>query len=115
MEDAATDGEPASKPTRVETAADLDARIAASDRLLVEFYTEGCGACAAMEPILGIVARETDVPVVAVNPRDDPVLIETYRIESVPTLLLFVDGEPVDRLADGFVPAERVLRFVERS
>jgi len=99
-------------PTRVETAADLDARIDAADRLLVEFYTDGCGACAAMEPVLGVVASETDVPVVTVNPRDDPALIDEYRIESVPTLLLFEDGEPVRRLAEGFVGAERVIDFL---
>jgi thiol-disulfide isomerase/thioredoxin len=107
-----TDETVSEQPVRLETAAELDARVGADDRLLVEFYTEGCGACAAMEPVLGIVARETGVPVVLVNPRDDPVLIERYRIRSVPTLLLFVDGEPVDRLAAGVVEAERLVEFV---
>jgi thioredoxin-like negative regulator of GroEL len=100
-------------PVRVGTAADLDALIADSDRLLVEFFTEGCGACAAMEPVLGVVATETGVPVALVNPRDDPVLIEAYDIRSVPTLVLFEDGKAIGRLADGFVGAERVIEFLE--
>jgi thioredoxin 1 len=100
------------KPTRVETAAELDALIDAHDRLLVEFFTEGCGACAAMEPVLGIVARETGVAVALVNPRDDPVLIERFDVRSVPTLVRFEDGEAVDRLAEGFVGADRVIEFL---
>ena len=99
-------------PVRVETAAELDTLIGESDRLLVEFVTEGCGACAAMEPVLGVVAKQTGVPVVVVNPRDDPVLIERFDVRSVPTLVLFEDGEAVDRLSEGFVGAERVIEFL---
>jgi len=100
------------KPVRVETAAELDALIDDHERLLVEFVTEGCGACAAMEPVLGVVTKQTGVPVVVVNPRDDPVLIERFDVRSVPTLVLFEDGEAVDRLAEGFVGAERVIEFL---
>jgi thioredoxin-like negative regulator of GroEL len=100
------------KPIRAETAAELDALIDDHDRLLVELFTEGCGACAAMEPVLGVVARETGVPVVLVNPRDDPVLIERFDVRSVPTLVRFEDGEAVDRLAEGFVGADRVIEFL---
>jgi len=100
------------KPIHVETADELDAVVDEHDRVLVEFYTEGCGACTAMEPVLGVVARETGVPVVLVNPRDDPALIETYDIQSVPTLVSFEDGEAVGRLAEGFVGAERVIEFL---
>jgi thiol-disulfide isomerase/thioredoxin len=99
-------------PTRVETAAELDALIDAHERLLVDFFTDGCGACAAMEPVLGGVAKETGVPVALVNPRDDPVLIERFDVRSVPTLVRFEDGEAVGRLAEGFVGAERVVEFL---
>ena len=111
--DATTDADRTQTPARVESAAALEAAVARDGRVLVEFFTEGCGACAAMEPVLGAVARETGVPVVVVNPRDDPALIESYRIGSVPTLVLFEDGDVVDRLAEGFVGAERVVAFVE--
>jgi thiol-disulfide isomerase/thioredoxin len=111
VEDVTTDP----TPTRVDGAAAVDAAVADGDRVLVAFVTEGCSACAAMEPVLGIVARETGVRVVVVNPRDDPTLIDDYRIASVPTLVLFEGGDPVDRLADGFVAAERVVAFVGGS
>lgn len=67
-----------------------------------------------MEPALSVVARETGMPVVLVNPRDNPVLIEAYDIRSVPTLVSFERGAEVERLADGFVGTERLIEFVER-
>ncbi|MFB6196134.1 MAG: thioredoxin family protein [Haloplanus sp.] len=100
------------KPERIDTTA-LDTVIDEHDRLLVEFYTEGCSACAAMEPVLGNVARERGIAVVFVNPRDDPSLIEAYDIRRVPTLVLFEDGEPVARLDEGFVGAERVIDWLD--
>lgn len=107
--------ESAAGPARPEAiaAADLPARVATGEPLLVLFRVEGCGACAAMEPVLSGVARSVEVPVVTVNPRDHPSLIETHRITSTPTLALFADGTEVDRLAAGFVPAEDVIAFVE--
>lgn len=116
MTDADADGEPdapsSARPKAIE-AADLPDRIAAGDPLLVLFRVEGCSACAAMEPVLSGVARSVDVPVLTVNPRDHPSLIEVHRITSTPTLVLFADGAEVDRLAEGFVPVDDVVAFVE--
>ncbi|MFB6188944.1 MAG: thioredoxin family protein [Halapricum sp.] len=105
--------DPASPPDRPVDLADgdaLDALIETYPRVLVEFYTDGCGICASMEPILDGVAR-SGVVVGAVNPRDDPPLIDDYEITSVPTFVLFVDGEPADRLSEGFVPSEDLRAF----
>ena len=102
-------------PTRVETAAELGALIDAHERLLVDFFTDGCGACAAMEPVLGGVAKETGVPVALVNPRDDPVLVDRFDVRSVPTLVLFVDGEPVARRSEGFVGADELVSWVDST
>lgn len=99
-------------PTTVD-ATDLPERIADDDSLLVMFRTEGCSICASMEPVLGGVARQVDVPIVTVNPRDHPPLVDEHRITSVPTLVLFADGNERDRLAEGFVPAADVVAFVE--
>ncbi|WP_276259497.1 thioredoxin family protein [Haloglomus litoreum] len=109
MSDAAT----ADRPTNLADEADLDAFLAANDRALIEFYTEGCSICASMEPVLGNVARATDVAVGLVNPRDDPPLVERFAVQSVPLLVYFEDGEPVRRLAEGFVGADDVLAFVD--
>jgi len=103
---------PPDRPVALSDGDALDAFVDAHDRVLVQFYTEGCSLCAAMETVLGVVPRETDAVAATINPRDDPPLIDSFRITSVPTLVLFVDGDPVDRIADGFVPSEDLLAFV---
>lgn len=101
------------KPTALDDEAALDDLIEGEDLVLVEFYTEGCSKCEAMVPVLGNVARVSPARVALCNPRDDPPLIERFAISSVPTLVLFVDGEEVARLSRGFVGTEDVVAFVE--
>lgn len=103
------------RPTHLADADALDAFLADHELALVEFYTEGCAMCAAMEPVLGNVARalaDDGVAVGLVNPRDDPPLIERFAVSSVPALLLFRDGEEVARRAEGFQGADAVVEFV---
>ncbi|MFC6952076.1 thioredoxin family protein [Halorubellus litoreus] len=101
------------KPTYLADEAELDAFLESHDRVLLEAYTDGCGICASMEPVLGNVARATDVAVALVNPRDDPPLVERLNVTSVPLLVYYEDGEPVRRVADGFQSADAVLEFVD--
>ncbi|MFQ3318211.1 MAG: thioredoxin 1 [Natronomonas sp.] len=100
-------------PTRLDDGDDLDSFVAENDVALVEFYTKGCSKCDAMEPVLGTVAAATDVAVGMVNPGNDLDLVERFDIQSVPTLILFRDGHPVARKAEGFQGAESVIAFLE--
>ncbi|WP_123532960.1 thioredoxin family protein [Halosimplex salinum] len=99
------------RPVSPSTRSELNDLVASHDRVLVEFYTEGCGKCAAMEPVLSGVARTTDVVVATMNPRDDPQLVDEYDVRSVPKLLLFVDGELVDTRADGVLDVDELTAF----
>ncbi len=110
MTDSETD-----RPVHLQTEADLDDLVTTTHTALVEFYTNGCGICQSMEPVLGIVARQTDATVALVNPRDDPPLVERFQVQSVPLFVLFVDGEPVDRRAEGFIGADDLLAWIEES
>ncbi|WP_096390096.1 thioredoxin family protein [Halopenitus persicus] len=103
---------PGDRPIDLDTGDELDAFLAEHDVALVEFYTKGCTLCQSVEPVLGTVARAADVAVATVNPRTDLSLVEAYDVRSVPTLVLFVEGAPVDRLAEGFVGVERVLDLI---
>jgi len=102
----------ARRPTSLADADALDAFVADADAAVVEFYTDGCGICASMEPVLGNVARELDVAVGLVNPRDDPPLVERFDVRSVPLFVLFVDGEPVARRAEGFIPGDELTAWI---
>ena len=105
----------ANRPVSLSDEDDLDAFVADADAALVEFYTDGCGICASMEPVIGNVARgaDADLAVGMVNPRDDPPLVERFDVRSVPLFVLFVDGEPVARRAEGFIPGDELTAWVE--
>ncbi|MDZ7745088.1 MAG: thioredoxin family protein [Halobacteriales archaeon] len=100
------------KPERLADEQALDAFLADHDVALVEAYTKGCSLCQAMEPVLGNVARASDIAVGMVNPGDDIGLVDRFDIRSVPTLLLFRDGDLVARRSEGFQGASDVLDFL---
>ncbi|MFW6018370.1 MAG: thioredoxin family protein [Halapricum sp.] len=104
--------QPPERPVDLADSEQLREFVETYDDVLVEFYTDGCGVCASMEPVLGGVARE-GVVVGTINPRDDPPLIDEYEIASVPTFVRFRDGQPVDRIAEGFVPGEKLQAFAQ--
>ncbi|WP_136686569.1 thioredoxin family protein [Halorhabdus amylolytica] len=107
--------DPPERPVSLDDAEDLDALVETYDTVLVEFYTEGCSVCASMEPVLGVVARESDAVIATVNPRDDPPLVDRFDVRSVPLLVVFRDSDPVERLADGFQSAEDVIALIDRN
>ncbi|QLH82896.1 thioredoxin family protein [Halosimplex pelagicum] len=100
------------RPVTPSSREELATLVASHDRVLVEFHTEGCGKCAAMEPVLSGVARSTEAVVATMNPRDDPELIDEYDVRSVPKLLLFVDGDLATTREDGVLSVEEVRAFV---
>ena len=100
------------RPTSLDDGESLNAFVAGADAAIVEFYTNGCGICASMEPVLGNVARKVDVAAALINPRDDPPLVERFDVRSVPLFVLFVDGEPVARRAEGFIPGDDLGEWV---
>lgn len=101
------------KPVRLESREELEQLLAEEDRVLVDFYTKGCTLCQSIEPVLGNVARVADLTVAMLNPREALGLVEEYDIRSVPTLVLFEDGEEVDRMADGFRGTDAIVEFAE--
>jgi thioredoxin 1 len=107
---------PPQRPVALDSEADLDRFLDAHDRVLVDFYTEGCALCAAVEPVLGNVARaHDDLAVAMINPRDDPPLIDRFSITSAPTLVLFENGSVVGRLAEGFQGGDAIDAFLTEA
>lgn len=107
--------EASEKPHRLDTGEDLDELVAARDVVLVDFYTKGCTLCQSIEPVVGNVARATDATVAMLNPQTDLDLVDEYDIKSVPTLLLFEEGEVVGRMASGFEGTESIVAFVTEN
>ena len=64
--------------------------------VIVDFWAEWCGPCHAVSPVLDKIAQERsgEVKLVKVNIDEETGLAERYGIASIPTMVLFRDGEP---------------------
>ena len=79
------------------TTATFDSEVIQSDTpVIVDFWAEWCGPCHAVAPVLDKIAEERagQLKVVKVNIDEERELADRYGIASIPTMILFKDGEP---------------------
>lgn len=81
----------------------FDQEVLKSDRpVLVDFWASWCGPCMALAPTIDEIAGEQDqVKVGKVNVDEQQELARQYRVMSIPTLMVFRNGELVRREAGG--------------
>jgi protein disulfide-isomerase len=93
----------------------FDELLSGSDLpLLVDFYATWCGPCRMIAPILDQVqaALKSKMQVVKVDTDKYPHLASKYKIEALPTLVLFKEGKPVERI-EGVLPLEKIMERLE--
>ena len=67
------------------------------DVVLVDCYADWCGPCQMMEPTIEALASDTDAAVAKVDVDANQGIAQQLGARSIPTLLLYVDGEAADR------------------
>ena len=81
----------------------------------VQFWAPWCGPCKQLGPVLEkvVAAANGKVKMVRVNIDDNQQIAQQLRVQSVPTVYAFVDGQPVDGFA-GAQPESAVTQFIEK-
>ena len=91
----------------------FDEIISSDKPVLVDFYADWCGPCRMLKPVLEDVASEReDIIVGKINVDDEAYLANRYGVFSIPTLILFKNGEVV-RQASGAKPKAQVLALID--
>ena len=101
--------------TMVVTDGDFETKVEkAQGVVLVDFWAEWCGPCKMIAPIVEQIANEHSgkLTVGKLDVDSNANTAMKYGVMSIPTLILFKDGQPVERLV-GYMPKERLLAKIK--
>jgi len=78
--------------------------------VMVDFTAVWCGPCKMLDPVVKQLAQDWQgkIKVVKLDVDENPNIAMQYQIMSVPTLMLFVNGKPGQRIA-GYQPKDRIV------
>lgn len=84
-------------------------KVIKEGKVVVDFYADWCNPCKMLAPILDELSTEvTDAKIVKVNVDDNQELAQKFKVRSIPTLIVFKDGEVKEQII-GLVEKTQIL------
>ncbi len=105
-----------SKPVEISNEKFSEMVLKAKLPVLVDFWAPWCGPCRMVAPVVDELANEYDgkVSFVKINVDDSPETARQYGVMSIPTLIVFKNGQPVSNIV-GFRPKPELKKNLDAA
>ena len=102
-------------PTQVSDSTFDSEVLGSKEPVLVDFWAEWCGPCRAIAPVLEELSGELEgkVKIAKLNVDENPNTTIKYGVRSIPTMILYKGGEPVDMKIGAGSPKAALAKWLE--